>query len=160
MPEELKNITDNVMDQIRRGKLKMRPKLYFIFGSILTIAGLAASVVVSVFFVSLTRFAFRAHGPMWQYRLEQLLATFPWWAPLLAIIGLAAGLWLLRQYEFSYKRKFWVIIIGFVAAILIAGWAIDAIGLDETWFRHGPMRGMMKEYLLDNDIQPSPIWRR
>lgn len=150
------------MGQIRQGKLKMRPKLYFIFGSIFTMVGLAASVVVSVFLISLTRFAFRSHGPMGQYRLEQLLSSFPWWAPILAIVALAAGIWLIRQYEFSYKTNFWAIIVGFVAVIVIAGWMIDLAGWDELLFRHGPMRGMMRHYFLEEGgrFQPGPGWRR
>jgi len=162
MPEELKNIADSVMSQIRQGKLKMRPKIYFILGSVFTMAGLAAAIAVSVFLVSLIRFAFRVHGPIGQYRLDQLLSVFPWWAPVLAVVGLAVGIWLLRQYEFSYKTNFWVIIIGFIAAIVIVGWMMDLAGWDEILFRHGPMRGMMRQYFLEEGgrFLPGPGWRQ
>ncbi len=140
------------MSQIRQGKLKMRPKLYFVLGSIFMICGLAASVIISVFFVSLTRFALRTHGPMGQYRLEQLLSSFPWWAPILAVVGLAIGLWLLRRYDFSYKKNYWVIIIGFITTIIISGWIIDMTELDEIWLRRGPMQGLMKQCLQKNIV--------
>jgi len=146
MPKELKNITNNVMEQIRHNKLKMRPKLYFILGSIFTIIGLAASTIISIFFISLTRFAFKTHGPMGQYRLEQLLSSFPWWAPILAMVGLIIGLWFLRQLNFSYKKNPWLIIIGFICVILITSLIIDVTGLDNLWLRHGPMQGIMRQY--------------
>ena len=152
------NITDNIMNQIREGRVKMRPKAYFVFGSLLVLGGLVASVVTSVFLVSLTRFALRSHGPMGQYRFEQLLSSFPWWVPILAIVGLVIGIWFLHRYDFSYKRNFWVVIIGFVAAILIAGWVIDMIGLDEVWLRQGPMRGIMRQYFEERNIQPDTDW--
>jgi hypothetical protein len=154
------NITDNVMSQIREGQVKMRPRVYFILGSLLVLAGLTASVVTSVFLVSLTRFALRAHGPMGQYRLEQLISSFPWWAPIFAGVGLAIGIWLLRQYDFSYKRNFWIVIVGFIMAILIAGWVIDMTGLDEVWLRQGPMRGIMRHYFEERNIQPEQGNRR
>lgn len=153
MPKELKNIADNIMGQIRQGRVKMRPKIYFVFGSLFMISGLVASIIISVFFISLTRFALRVHGPMGQYRLEHLLSSFPWWAPIFAIIGLVVGLWFLRQYDFSYKRKFWIVIIGFVTAVFVAGWVIDMTGLDKIWLRSGPMQGIMKEYFEENNIQ-------
>ncbi|MFA6421939.1 MAG: hypothetical protein WCV92_00845 [Candidatus Buchananbacteria bacterium] len=156
MPEEL-DITNSVMDKIRQGKLKMRPKIYFVLGSIFAMIGLVASVIVSVFFISLTRFALRSHGPMGQLRLEQLLSSFPWWAPIIAIAGLVAGLWFLRRYDFWHKKRFLVVIAGFVAAILIAGWIIDLTGLDQIWLRHGPMQGIMRQYNGKNNIQSGPV---
>ncbi len=147
MPKELKNITTSVMDQINQGRLKMRPKFYFVLGSVLSLGGLVASIVISVFSVSLTRFILRARGPMSGYRLEQILSDFPWWLPVLAILGLVGGAWFLRRYDFSYKKNFWLIALGFVVAIVLAGWLINAIGLDDMWLRRGPMQGMMRHYI-------------
>jgi hypothetical protein len=147
MSKELRNVTEDVMGKIREGKLTMRPRAYFIVGSFFMVGGLTASIVASIFFVSLTKFALRTHGPMGQYRWEQLVSSFPWWAPLLAIVGLGVGLWLLRQYDFSYKNNPWIVVGGFVVAIIIAGWIMDTTGLNEIWLRRGPMQGLMKSYL-------------
>jgi len=153
MSKELKNITDNIMDQIHDKKIKMRPKAYFILGSILTFVGLVSSVVVSVFLVGLIRFSLRTHGPMGSYRLDQILSSFPWWAPVLAIVGLVVGIWLLRRYDFSFKVNFKVVIIGFILAVIVGGWVIDSIGLNDLIIRRGPMQGMMRQYMQDNNIQ-------
>ncbi len=153
MSKELKNITDNIMDQIHEEKIKMRPKVYFILGSILAFVGLVSSVVVSVFLVGLIRFSLRTHGPMASYRLDQILSSFPWWAPVLAIAGLIAGIWLLRKYDFSFKINFKVVIIGFILAVISGGWVIDSIGLNDALTRRGPMQGMMRQYMHDNNSQ-------
>ncbi|MFA6194611.1 MAG: hypothetical protein WC719_02615 [Patescibacteria group bacterium] len=139
MPKELKNITDSIMGEIRHGKLKMRPKLYFIIGSVLVFVSLILSTLSSVFLFGLIRFSLRSHGPMGQYRFEQLLASFPWWAVVSAILGLIIGLWLIRKYDFSYKINFKIIIIGFAAAIIMAGYLVDAIGLNDVFSRQGCM---------------------
>jgi hypothetical protein len=156
MPKEIKDITDNVMDQIHNHKLKMRPRIYFMIGSIFTFAGLIASVVLSIFFIGLTQFSLRTHGPMGQYRLNQILSDFPWWAPIFAAIGLVAGIWLLRRYDFSYKINFKIIIIASILAIVVGVWIVEVTGLGDTLICKGPMQGIMSQYLQDNNIQKSP----
>lgn len=160
MSKELKNITEDVMNQIHQGKAKIKPKIYFIIGSILTFAGLISSVVVSIFLVGLIRFSLRTHGPMGQYRFDQIVSTFPWWTIILAILGLVIGIWLIRKYDFSYKRKPWIIILGFVLAIIVAGWTIDEIGLNNTLFHSGPMKGMMRNYFQENNNVFQQNWRK
>jgi len=151
MPKELKNIKDDIMGQISEEKIKMRPKVYFILGSILTFTGLVSSVVISIFLIGLIRFSLRSHGPMGDYRLDQILSSFPWWAPIMAIIGLIVGIWLLRKYDFTFKVNFKMIIVGFILAIIVSGWIIDSIGLNDTLMRRGPMQGMMRKYFQDNN---------
>ena len=153
MPKKLKDINQAVMNQIRQGKLKMRPKVYFILGSLLTFTGLVFSVFTSIFFISLMRFSLQSYGPMAKYRLEHLLSIFPWWVIIPAILGLVIGIWLLRQYSFSYKISFKMIAIGFVIAIIIAGWLIDIIGLNNVLLQQRPMQGM-RQYFQERNIQP------
>lgn len=153
MSKELNNITNAVMSKIREGKIKTRPKIYFILGSLLAFLGLVSSIVVSVFLFGLMRFLSRAHGPMGEYRLEQLLSSFPWWAPVFAVLGLISGIWLLRRYDFSYKIDFKIIIAGFILAIISAGVLIDMTGVNDTWVRRGPMKGMMQKYINEGGAQ-------
>jgi hypothetical protein len=164
MSTEIKNITDNIMEQIHDKKIKMRPRIYFVLGSILTFVGLVSSVVISIFLFGLMRFSLRSHGPMASYRLDQILSSFPWWAFILAIVGLVVGIWLLRKYEFSFKVNFKVVIIGFIFAVIVGGWIIDSIGLNDVLIRRGPMQGMMRQYMQDNNIQDGygngQGWRR
>jgi hypothetical protein len=153
MSKELKNITDNIMDQIHGEKIKIKPKAYFIIGSVLTFIGLASSVVVSIFLVGLMRFSLRAHGPMASYKFDKILSSFPWWALVLAVTGLMLGIWLLRKYDFSFKINFKFIVIGFILAVIIGGWIFDSIGLSDVLARRGPMQGIMKQYMQENNIQ-------
>jgi uncharacterized membrane protein len=77
---------------------------------------------------------------MGSYRLAELVASFPWWAPLLAIAGFVLGIWLLKKYDFSYKRNPWAIAAIFLAAVILAGIAIDLTGLSDVWMKQGFMR--------------------
>lgn len=150
------DLTDTVMQQIREKRVVMKPKIYFVGGSLLAIIGLISSGVVSLFLISLTRFALKSHGPMGQVRLDLLLSSFPWWAPSIAVFSMALGVIFLRKYDFSYKRNFGLVVIVFITAIIIAAFAIDVLGLDAVWFRQGPMRGIMRQYIQNTEDSSMP----
>jgi len=140
MPRDEIDINNYVMDKIRSGEIKMRSRLWFIFGSLAVILGLVGSAILMVFFVSLMSFSLRTHGPMGSYRLQEILSSFPWWAPVLALVGLGLGVWLLKKYDFSYRRNLFLIVMGLLLALILAGVTIDYLGLDDIWLKHGPMR--------------------
>ncbi|MEI6191412.1 MAG: hypothetical protein WCP24_03560 [bacterium] len=160
MSKDIKNITQEIMKKIDMGEIKMKPKGYFIMGSIFTFIGLVSTVVVSTFSIGLIRFSLRSHGPMGQYRFDQILASFPWWTLVLAILGLVLGIWLIRKYDFSYKIKPWLVIAGFILAIIIGGYIIDITGINDVMSRQGPMKGMMKNYINRNNTQSPIIFKR
>jgi hypothetical protein len=85
-----------------------------------------------------------------------MLSSFPWWAPVIAIIALALGIWILRHYDFSYKKGILLVAAGFILAIMAAGWFLDMTGLNESLSRRGPMQGMMRQYLQYNNSEPGP----
>jgi uncharacterized BrkB/YihY/UPF0761 family membrane protein len=160
MSKEIKNIKEDIMNQIHKEKIKIKPKIYFVIGSIFTFTGLVASVVISVFLIGLIRFSLRSHGPMANYRLDQILSNFPWWAVVFSILGLIIGIWLLRKYDFSFKVNFKLVIVGFVFAVIIGGWLVDSLGLNDLLIRRGPMQGIMRQYKLDNNLYEGQGLRR
>jgi len=151
MSKELTNISAAVMNKIHQDKIKMRPKVYFVIGSVLTFVGLVLSIISSIFLVSLMRFSFRARGMMAEVRLEALMEQFSWWAPVLAIISVGLGVWLLKRYDFTYKINPAVLIAGFVLAVIVAGLVLDLTGLNDVLFARGPMHGgLWKMMYLNN----------
>jgi len=83
---------------------------------------------------------------MGDVRYQQLLASFPWWAPIIALIGILGGVFLLKKFDFSYKKNFLMIIIIFIGSVVIAGLVIDYLGIDSLWARGGMMRGIYQQY--------------
>ena len=147
MSKNLKvNITENIMSRIEKGQIKMKPKWYFWLGSLAMVMGIIGVTILSVFSVSLISFSLRTHGPMGEIRFQQLLSSFPWWAPLLAIFGLTLGIFFLKKYDFSYKKNFLIIISGFILAVILAGWLIDYSGLDLFWAKRGIMKRFYQQY--------------
>jgi hypothetical protein len=83
---------------------------------------------------------------MGDIRYEQLLSNFPWWAILLAVGGMGVGIWILREYDFSYKHNFLFMVLGIVVAIFFVGWSINYFGFDGLWRERGGMRGLYQQY--------------
>lgn len=140
------NISHKVMEQIRSGKVSMKPRIYFMLGSLILFASLVASVVTSVFLINLTLFSLRVHGPMGRLRLDQMIDSFPWWAPFLAVGGIIFGIWLTKKYDFSYKIGMRWIVLGLILVIILSAFIINFFKWDDVWFRSKPMRGMMHRY--------------
>ncbi len=140
MSKELKNITDSIMGQIHQGKIKMKPRLYFIIGSILSFVGVVLSILTTIFVISFIRFSFLAQGPMGEYKAEELVSHFSWFGPIFAILGLVIGIWLLRQYDFSYKINFRIMVVIVILAVTVAGIVLDMTGLNNIIFQHGTVQ--------------------
>lgn len=120
-------------------------------------SGLVGIIILSTFLVSLISFSLRTHGPLGAMRFEQLISTFPWGAVVTVIISMGLGVWLMKKYDFSYKKNFPLIVIGFVLAIILAGWLINYTGLDRVWMRKGPMREFYQKY--DGRMRRGQPWR-
>lgn len=134
-----KNIESSVMGKIISNEVAMKPRWYFFAGTLLGLVGLVSSTIVAVFLTNLSFFFLKQHGPNGEWRLQQILESFPIWAPLLAIVGLFGGLLMLRKYDFSYKKNFWSVALIFTASIIFAAYILDYTGLSDIWMKRGPM---------------------
>lgn len=131
----------------------MKPRWYFILGSFAMVLGLVGLSIISIFFVTVTVFSLRTHGPMGSIRYQQLLSSFPWWAPVVALIGLGCGVWMLNKYDFSYRKNFLLVILGFITAILLSGILLDYVGLNTFLSRQGQMRRLYQQIETQNTPQ-------
>jgi len=146
------------MEQIKSNQITMKPRWYFMLGSLLMFVGLVSLTVAAVFLTNLTFFFLKQHGPMGDIRLQQLLTSFPIWVPAMALFGTVSGLILFKKFDFSYKRNPILVAVGFIAVVLAAAILIDTLGLNNLWRRGGPMRWF---YQLDQtQAQPQGYGRR
>ncbi|MFH0749462.1 MAG: hypothetical protein V1917_00930 [Candidatus Gottesmanbacteria bacterium] len=147
-------ISNTVMDAIHSHRVIMRPKLFFVIGSIMSIAGMTASFIIAIFGFSIIRFLLRSHGPMKQYRLEQMLQAFPVWSLVVAVVGCIVGIMLLRRYDISYKKNFLLIIGGILLSLVLSVYLLDVTGISDALMRTGPMKRMMRGYETESKKPP------
>jgi len=144
-----------IMAKVKSNEISMKPRWYFVLGSLLIMAGLVSFSIGAVFLTNLTLFLIRRHGPMGQWRLQQLVASFPLWVPILAVVGIALGVIMLKKYDFSYKKNFWLIVFGFILSVFLTAFVIDQLGFNDVWSRKGPMRRFYKQVEKQNSTVPS-----
>jgi len=142
------------MEKVKSNEISMKPRWYFVAGSVCSVVGLASLIIGVSFLVNLSLFLLRKHGPMGQWRLQQLLVSFPWWVPMLAVGGMVLGVWMLRKYDFSYKKNFWLIVVGLIFSVILAGVVIDGLGLNDVWSRQGPMRRFYQQVEIQDGNAP------
>lgn len=147
-----------IMEKIKTEEVKMKPKWLFIVGSVLAIAGLIGLTIGATFLTNLTIFLLRKRGPGYG-KLELMLEGFPLWVPILAVFAVILGIWLLKKYEFSYKKNFLLIIFIFIFSIIIAGFLIDKTGLNTVWSHKGAM-GRFYQQLEDGDDNLREVQRK
>ena len=134
------DIEKEVMSRVTSGEIAMKPRWYFVAGSVFVLLGTIAAAVAVAFLINLIIFLIKKQGPGYG-RLAIMFESFPFWIPILAILGIGIGILLLRKYDFSYKKNFLLMIIGFIATVAIAGFVIDGLGLNDIWSRGGLMKG-------------------
>lgn len=129
-----------IMTKISSGEISMKPRWRFIAGSLIGLLSLVGLSTGVIYLTNIIFFLLRKHGYMGQWRLEAMLNSFPWWMLIVAIAGIAISIWLLKKYDFSYKKNFLLVVIVFIASIIISALLMDSFGLNETWSKRGPMR--------------------
>lgn len=146
------------MEKIQKRKIKMKPKIYFILGMVLSFIGIVSSFIVTTFMIGIIRFYFRSgQGRMAEYKLNLLLENFPWWMLFVALASLILGIYLFKRYKYLYKIKTEYIVLGFILATISAGILIDASGLNDMLYK----RGYMRQFIQQNETQNfTPGWRR
>ena len=139
-------ITQQVMQRIKAEKIKMRPRIYFVMGSIFGVLGLTTAFISSAFMLSIFHLSLREGGRMHAYKLETLQEMFHWWIPVLAIVGLVTGIWLLRRYEFSYRTNFIWVALFFTLSVIFASATFLYSGAYGAILERGPMHGLVKPW--------------
>lgn len=130
-----KCIHDDVMRRIHSEHLTMRPRVFFLAGSLLVGAGMAGAVIMSVFFTHVTLYRLRYDAAL-EYLdfgksgMQPFMQVFPWVPFLIAVGGLCGGSYLLREYEISYKHRYTRLLLAFIALLLTLGYLLDRSGVN------------------------------
>lgn len=150
------DLTGAVMTKIKAKKVTMRPKLYFLLGSLFMGMGVAVIAFLAVIFVSMSIYHLRRFGPfgfLWfgQFGWRPFITTVPWLWVVLAIGFVLVGLGLLKRYDFSYHHSVLGIAGGFVVSIMILGIVIDCGGVHERLEHRPELRVIYQPRFRSND---------
>jgi hypothetical protein len=131
---------DSILNAIKKGEVKMRPKWHFILRGTLLGVGTALVILTLVYIASFILFVLRQNGvwflPAFGFRgLGLLFFSLPWILIAVAILFIVILELLVKQYSFGYRRPLLYSALGGILLVVIAGFIIAQTGLHSHFYR-------------------------
>jgi hypothetical protein len=119
------SIKDSILDKIKSGKLKMKPKVYFVLKNIAFVGLIVVLSAIVVYLVSFIVFALDINGAwlLTSFGVEgviSLILSLPWLLILIVLLSMVLIETCIRSFKFSYHRPLIYSVLGiFVLAIAL-----------------------------------------
>lgn len=131
------DIKASVMDQIKSGKIHMRPRSYYTLlglasaGAVL-LAGIAIAYLLSIvfFWIRILVADTMAYGA--RANLSESISSFPWWVVVLALLFLTLAIMLVRKQGRMYKHKTGTIILFIIVCSLFLGLGMSYLNIGSS----------------------------
>jgi len=139
------NIKNNVLNEIKSGEIKMKPRSYFMIRTLLFALGISVLFLFVIYIVSFIVFSLRISGiaflPLFGFRgIRILFGSLPWLLLLLAVV-LIIGLEVFAEHiSFIYKRPIVYSLVVIIAIVLIAGFLLGISSFHSNLF-YGAQEG-------------------
>jgi hypothetical protein len=162
MPET--KIKEKLIEKIKSGEIKMKPKHYFVLGSVVLGLGTASVFMLATFVTNMIFYRIRVHntfahlkpegaGEYTGHRILMFLCNLPW-EPIIITLGLlGSGAFLLKKYDISYRKSFGVMVLATILAVVLAAYTVDRTGVNE---KLGRKPGMKRLYMQRETTLISP----
>ena len=155
------NLAEKLVEKIKNGSLKMRPKIYFIFRSIIFAV---LYLVVFFFLIYLVSFIFfslmlsggwflPAFGPS---GFGKMLMSLPWLLVAASIILIIILQIFAEKISFVYRRPASYSLIGIIAIVLLTGSLINQTPLHKQLFQRAQQGGLpiIGPFYRDGNFRP------
>lgn len=132
--QEQKSIKERVLEKIKSGQVKMRPKIYFILKTILIGGGILGFGIFVVFLISFIKFHLRASGiwylPGFGFRgLRIYLRLLPWFLIFISAVLILVLEILAKRFSFVYRQPIFYSLLAIILITLIGGFIIEKTSL-------------------------------
>ena len=127
--QEQKSIQERVLEKIKSGEVKMRPKIYFVLKTILIIGGVFLILGFIIFLISFIHFHLRASGlwylPAFGFRgFCAYLRLLPWFLIFLSLVLILILEILAKRFSFVWRRPMLYSLLIIIFVVLIGGFII------------------------------------
>ncbi len=144
MSEELRK---KILDKIKVGKAKMRPKWYFLLKTSLLAAGVIIGALALLYVVSFILFVLRQTGawflPSFGLRgIMVFLTSAPWILILLGIVFVILLEILVRHYSFGWQKPLLYSLLGIIGFVILASFLVSKTSFHESLFTRARQGGL------------------
>lgn len=126
-----KKLTSSIIQRIKKDHLKIKPKWMFMLGTILSLLGLFASGVLTLFAIQLIKFRLTHPGFGATRKIAYLLSTLPLYVPILALASLLLGYYILKRFDFSYRQNRASIFVIILLSLIAGSHILSQLKIDE-----------------------------
>jgi hypothetical protein len=131
---------DKIIQSIRSGTLKIRPRWHFILKSILLVSGVVLILIGLVSLFSFIIFILNQTGlwfvPRFGFRgVETFLISLPWILIFTSLIFIVSFEILIRKYRFGYKRPLMYSILAVISFAAIGGLALASTSVHSEFYK-------------------------
>jgi len=115
------NLTEKILNKLRSGEFKMKPRIYFILKAILIILGTLIVALFTLFLISFISFALRTN-----FRgFGVLFSSIPWLLIIVAAFLIIVLEILFKHFAFTYRRPILYSVIGILIVVILGTLIID-----------------------------------
>lgn len=150
--EKQKNsVSDKILNKIKKGDIKMKPKIYFILRMILLTLGVLFLFLFIIYLISFIMFSLRTSGLLFMPRfgffgIGILFSSLPWLLILLAITLIIVLEIFTKHFTFIYRQPLLYSLLIIIVLILTLSFLIEKTPFHSNLFlsareRHLPMFG-------------------
>lgn len=123
-------IRDAIFNKIKKGEVKMKPKIFFVLKTTMAILAVFAVALVILYLISFIVFAMRASGawflPGFGFMGIKIFAgALPWLLIIIAVILIAVLEILVKYFSFAYRRPLLYSLLGIIIIALIGSFIVD-----------------------------------
>ena len=134
--ESKNNLENQIMSQIKTGKVKLRSKYIFLAEKLGLNSGLVLSVILAILFFSLLFFYLRATDSLaylsfGKYGIWAFLESFPYLLVICFIAFLLLAGFLITKTNWSYKKPFKYFAVGLLVFVLLIGGVVASTDVSE-----------------------------
>lgn len=130
------NFEENIMNQIRSGKVKLRSRYLFLVEKVGTVGGFIFSLFFSIFLINLVLYYLKATGSLEYLSFGSsgvlaFLESFPSILLILGIIFTFATGYFMAKNDISYKQPFVYMVFGLIVLIIFSSSVLASTGFNE-----------------------------
>jgi len=149
--EQKNSISDNVLDKIKSGDVKMKPKIYFILRMVLLILGVMFLFSFIIYLISFILFSLRASGLLFLPKfgflgIGILFGSLPWFLIFLAAILIVILEIFTKHFTFIYRRPILYSLLTIIVIVIAVSFLIEKTPFHSSLFlsareKHLPLIG-------------------
>lgn len=132
MDNQQHSLAESIMNEIDQKDLKIKPKFYFVIGSLVLTMSATVFFVLSVLLTDALIYRVKTYRHyeyllFGQPGLRAFFAAFPWGLLILAVAGTLIGIYLVRRYESTYRFQLTSLALFASISILASGLILEQI---------------------------------